>query len=133
MYPGLWIVKSWVSDPGVLEHESRVLGFFFPRSRLLGSWILGSWVFIFVIFKIRQLLWSDCFLFYDKVYTIKDNVLYYESHFACQFISKTFSVIKIGFHNSKVKAGSFLLIIMIISHFSQICPLRKLLKGTARI
>ena len=29
-------------------------------------------------------------LFFYKVFTINGNVLYYESHFACQFISKTF-------------------------------------------
>ena len=42
-----------------------------------------------VIFKVRQLLLSGCFLCY-KVFTINRNVLYYESHFVCQFISKTF-------------------------------------------
>ena len=50
-------------------------------------------------------------LFY-KVCTINGNALYYESHFACQFISKTFSEIKIEFHNSKVITRSFLFIIM---------------------
>ena len=64
-----------------------------------------------------QLLLSDCFFFFYKVFTINGNVLYYESHFACQFISKTFSVIDVGFHNSKVKARSFLFIIICVKPF----------------
>ena len=50
-------------------------------------------------------------LFY-KVFTINGNVLYYESHFACRFISKIFSVINVGFHDSKVKTRSFFVIII---------------------
>ena len=50
-----------------------------------------------------------CSLFLHKCFTINGNVLHYESHFACQFISNRFSVInKVGFHNSKVKTQSFL-------------------------
>ena len=47
---------------------------------------------------------SDRFLFFYKVFTINVN----ESLFACQVISKTFLVIKVGFHNWKVKTRSFL-------------------------
>ena len=62
-------------------------------------------------FQVRQLLLSDCFLFFYKVFTINGNILYYESHFASQFIPKSFSVM-VGFHNLKVKTRSFLFIIM---------------------
>ena len=43
-------------------------------------------------------------------------------------ISKIFSVIKVGFHNSKVKARSFLFISMAWSHFSQIFTSKETLK-----
>ena len=48
--------------------------------------------------------------FLYKVFTINRNVLYHDSHLASQYIAKTFSVIKIGFHISKVKTRSFLFI-----------------------
>ena len=44
-----------------------------------------------------------------KVFTINGNALHYENHFACQFISKIFLAIKIGFHNSKTKTQSLFL------------------------
>ena len=38
------------------------------------------------------------FSFFYKVFAINGNLLNDESYSACQFISKTFSVIKVGFH-----------------------------------
>ena len=55
--------------------------------------------------------------------TIKLNV-------TCQFISKTVSVIKSGFYNSKVKTQSFFYNHGPETTFLKFCPLRKLLKGT---
>ena len=58
--------------------------------------------------------------------TIKLNVV-------CQFISKTVSVIKGGFYNSKVKTQSFFHNHGREATFLKFCPLRKLLKGTVYV
>ena len=74
------------------------------------------------------------FTLFFKVFTINGNVPCYETRFACQFMSKRFSVIKVGFHNSEVKKTNF----SFCNHgreatFLKFCPLKKLIKGTAKV
>ena len=101
----LWTICRWKV---CLNINQRVLSQIFLQ------------IFLLYVFKtLKQLFsrlhsyyWVTAFSFLTIFFTISGNVLYYESHFACQFISKAFSVIKVGFHNSKVKTRSFLVIIM---------------------
>ena len=101
----LWTICRWKV---YLNINQRVLSQIFLQ------------IFLLYVFKtLKQLFsrlhsyyWVTAFSFLTIFFTISGNVLYYESHFACQFILKAFSVIKVGFHNSKVKTRSFLVIII---------------------